>query len=177
MKTIFKIAAAIALATTSGALAEARTTVTLNGKPAEIANSATALVAGDMALMEKHRKELETVKRVAPLPYATVASMPDAREMGYGDCKVLAKTFRAMMEHEGFIPNSMLIALATTEKGDPHAVLVIRAIKGDQLVSYVYDIRVLRIETLDSLRRGYKYEAIEAYPEGQFLGWNGKEYT
>ncbi|KTE27408.1 MULTISPECIES: transglutaminase-like cysteine peptidase [unclassified Sphingopyxis] len=160
-----------------GVTAEARTTVKLGNSIVEIANSATALESGDLALMEQHRKALEPIHRVAALPIETVASLPDARDVGYGDCKTLAKTFRTMMANEGFVPDSMLIALVTTEKGDPHAVLVIRAIKNEKVVSYVYDIRVLRIETLDeSLRRGYKYEAIEAYPEGQFLGWNGKEY-
>lgn len=155
----------------------ARTQAQLNGKPITIATSVTVLEKGDRVLMEKARRSLANIRQVPALPFTEAGDIPDARVLGYGDCKTLANTYRKILVDAGFVEDSLLLAFAETENGDPHAVLIIRAKSGGAQVNYVYDARFSHIETLDdSIRRGYVYTAIEAYPYGQFLNWDGVAY-
>lgn len=174
---ILLTAAAIGFALPS--TVEARGTVELNGQPVPVANSITVLQQGDMQMFETERKALLAKVKLTdkPLPYKTVAEIPDAVALGYGDCKSVAIAFRKILLSKGFFEDSLLLAQLHTEKGDQHAVLIIRAANGTKPVNYVFDTRTNKLETVeDSLRAGYKYFAIESVPGGPFIGWNGQKY-
>ena len=153
--------------------------VELNGEKVEIARSITGMQSGDLEMMEKERKELLSKVKLTdkPLPYKTAAEIPDAVELGYGDCKSLAVAFRNILVKKGFFKDSLLLAQLHTENGSQHAVLIIRMGKAGKQINYVFDTRSGKIETVeDSIRAGYKYFAIESVPNGRFLGWNGKKF-
>jgi hypothetical protein len=157
-----------------------RSTATLNGQSIEIANQATVLEESDEKMFADEKRVLMSSIRLSPvpLPYLTTRSIPDARKLGYGDCKSVSVAFRNILISKGFIRDSLLLALAYTERGESHAVLIVRAIHGRKRIDFVFDIRVGKIETIDqSISSGYRYYSIEATPEGPLVGWNGKRYN
>lgn len=139
---------------------------TLNGVPIRVATGLTVFEAGDDRLLERLRAELmASVRPSDPLPYATLGSIPDARTLGYGDCKSISVAMRNVLVEQGFARDSLLLAAATTERGDPHMVLLIRGkYRGKEDVR-VFDTRVQEITTVARLvEHGYRFEGIENYP-------------
>jgi hypothetical protein len=75
---------------------QAQTTTSMNGQSITIAMKATVLENGDEKMFLTEKKNLMASVRLSstPLPYTTTASIPDARKVGYGDCKSMSIAFR-----------------------------------------------------------------------------------
>lgn len=159
--------AALSLGVAMAPAASAQTFSTLNGQSIRIATSLTVFEDGDDALMERLRAELTaTVTPTDPLPYHTIGDIPDARTLGYGDCKSFSVAMRNMLVEQGFARDSLLLAGVLTEKGEPHMVLLIRGKADGKEVTRVYDSRVRQITTVEALKRhGYTFQSRENAPD------------
>lgn len=175
-------AAAVVLAcAASPAPAQADAWTTANGVQVRVATALTVFEAGDDRLLERLRGNLmASMRTVPPLPYGTIQSIPDARTVGYGDCKTISVAMRNILIEQGFVEDSLLLAVATTEKGEPHMVLLIRGKWRGKEETRVFDIRVQEITTIERLiAHGYKFEGIQSAsgPDAIMLGFNGKDYV
>lgn len=146
--------------------AQAQQTSMLNGQPIRIATSVVVFEEGDDALIERLRAELTaSVRPTDPLPYHTLQEIPDARTLGYGDCKSFSVAMRNMLIEQGFPKDALLLAAAKTEKGEPHMVLLIRGKHNGVEMTWVYDSRVRHITTVEDLiKHGYEFEGRESAP-------------
>lgn len=160
------------------AMADAWTTV--NGAPVRIATALTVFEPGDDRMLERLRRNLmASMRTVPPLPYGTIPSIPDARTVGYGDCKTISVAMRNILIEQGFVEDSLLLASAITEKGEPHIVLLIRGKWRGKEDVRVFDIRVEEITTIARLvDHGYKFDGIQSAsgPDAIMVGFDGKDY-
>lgn len=182
-KNLFRsVAAAVVLlgCGMSSVSAKADAWTTVNGAPVRIATTLTVFEAGDDRLLERLRHNLmDGMKTTDPLPYGTIPSIPDARLVGYGDCKTISVAMRNILIEQGFAEDSLLLATAVTEKGDPHMVLLIRGKWRGREEVRVFDIRVREITTVERLiEHGYKFDGIQSAsgPDAILVGWNGRDY-
>lgn len=164
----------------SPAPAHADAWMDVGGVQVRVATSLTVFEAGDDQLLEGLRSNLMASLRTVPaLPYSTLQSIPDARLVGYGDCKTISVAMRNILIAQGFPEDSLLLATADTEKGEPHMVLLIRGKWQGKEQTRVFDIRVQEITTIERLiEHGYKFDGIQSAsgPDAILLRFNGKDY-
>lgn len=85
-------------------------------------------------LTAERRRELDVVQaavNAAIKPRIEPANDWDYPNDGYGDCNRYALEKRRVLEARGWPPESLLLAVALTETGEGHLVLVVRTDAGD----------------------------------------------
>jgi predicted transglutaminase-like cysteine proteinase len=157
---------------------DGRAYANINGEQVYVAMSMTSLRPRDLDDMNRLKYQLEReVRRVDPLPYRTLTEIPDARDIGEGDCKSFSVAFRNMLISEMGWPSSTLhLASATTEDGQPHMVLLIEVREDNREKIYVFDIRVSEIVEISQLtEHGYRWSARESsMGSNVMLNFNGR---
>lgn len=178
-KTILTVSAAVvALATAAPAMADQWSTI--DGQPIRIATIHTHLADGDRANFDRIARELHRSVRISrtPLPYTTLQSIPDARDIGLGDCKTLSVAFRNILVSElGFDRESLLLATLTLPTGEGHAVLLLNVVDNGRQRTLAYDSLRRAVVPIEELTRaGYRWEGRESYPDetGRILNFNGR---
>lgn len=178
-KNFLAVTAAVVTMSSAGAVS-ADEWATIAGEPVRIATVHTHLAEGDRATFDRIARELHRSVRISPkpLPYATLQSIPDAREIGLGDCKTLSVAFRNILVSEhGFNRESLLLATLKLPSGASHAVLLLRVVDGGRQRTLAYDSLRRAVVPIEELTRaGYRWEGRESYPDetGRLLNFNGR---
>lgn len=178
-KNILTVTAAV-VALASAVPAAADQWSTIDGQPIRIATVHTHLAEGDRATFDRIARELHRSVRISPkpLPYSTLQSIPDAREIGVGDCKTLSVAFRNILVAEhGFDRESLLLATLTLPSGVGHAVLLLNVVDNGRQRTLAYDSLRRAVVPIEELTRaGYRWEGRESYPDetGRLLNFNGR---
>lgn len=182
LKTALIAAAAVA-ALISASPASAEQWSNINGQPVKIATVHTHLEDGDRAAFARVARELRQSVRISrtPLPYRTLAEIPDAREVGVGDCKTLSVAFRNILKDRfGFPEESLLLATADLPNGEAHMVLVLLVVDNGKQRMMAYDsLRDAVVPIEDLTREGYKWHGRESFPgqDAILLNFNGRSLT
>lgn len=161
----------------------AATYAMLGTEQVRVATTLSIMEEGDRDRMNRYARRLLREVRRTPeaLDYRTVAEIPDARTLGYGDCKSFSVAFRNFMRSMGYHPDSLLLSLVDLPNGDPHMVLLIRVkdeVNGMSEKTLVYDPNrpvILPVQAL--MRDGYRFRAREVAPGGPLVNFDGRQIS
>ncbi|MGH7019114.1 MAG: transglutaminase-like cysteine peptidase [Brevundimonas sp.] len=154
---------------------------TATGAAVRVATEVVVFKESDERLLERLRAELMTAVPYAldAGDYKRLSDIPDARTAGIGDCKSMSVAMREMLIAEGFPAEALLLSTVTTEKGQPHMVLLIRGKYRNRMETRVFDIRVREIAKIGQLiDAGYQFNGIQSASgaDAILLRWDGRRY-
>lgn len=176
-------ASGVPVAAAASAAAPAATYAMIGAEQVRVATTLSIMEESDRDRMNRYARRLMREVRRTPeaLDYRTIAEIPDARTVGYGDCKSFSVAYRNFLRSMGYHPDSLLLSVVDLPNGDPHMVLLIRVkdyVNGLSEKTLVYDPNrpvILPIQAL--MRDGYRFRAREVAPGGPLVNFDGRQIS